>query len=284
MKHLNQDNQQQGQAMNTLVIDDEPRYREHIEHFLQRKGFRTHVVANPNEARKRLAVGDIDLLIADIRLADQVDGLDLAQWAREKDANLAVIVITGYSSPEYQRRSHALGAFAYLEKPFELTELGLHVQRVLDQRELLREVSRLEQELAAARSELDHQPVWSGIPLACVAEDDGQLLVATGEGRRAIETVSAPELERPLRAVDQDLLQRVRRAVDGDAPAGWVTLFRRDGVLSEYRTMVRRMTFNQRAALMLLMLDAAEVEGGIADGMWSNVLLRASQVQGLSLD
>jgi len=264
--------------MNTLVLDDELRYREHIQHFLERKGLTTITAASVEEARERLRRDAVELIIVDIRLSDMINGLDFADWARQQNQELALIVITGYSSPDFERRSRELGAVAYLEKPFDLKELGLHVQRVQDRRQLLQEMHRLEQKLAAAEEVAPVAQLLTGLPVACVSET-GAVLFATPGGRAALEAVSDPQQPRPLTTLAPSLLACLKTAESSTTPC-WLTLFRRDAVLGEYRAMVLRTQWQGQPALLVLLLEGGATGTASGENLWLDLLARAAGSEG----
>lgn len=260
--------------MDVLVVDDEPRYREHMGRFLEQLGLRAHLAATAAEAQQIVRERPLDLMIVDIRLADSVDGLELAEWARKLDGRLGVIVITGYSCPTYEFRSRELGAIAYLEKPFELRELELHLRHMQDQRKLLREIHRLEQELAAAQGVCPHQRVLAELPVICLARD-GRLLMATPEAHAALAAVVDPTLPRPLEHVDAGLGAQLWHAMR--ETGGLATVFRRDGTMGHFEVRVQPCEWAGQEALVALWMEAAPSGAGGMDELWPGILVRAAR-------
>ncbi|MFQ5805782.1 MAG: response regulator [Phycisphaerae bacterium] len=68
--------------MNALVLDDEQRYRDHLKRCLERKGRRIHVARRAEEAKNIVREFGADLMIVDIKLADDLDGLEFANGAK----------------------------------------------------------------------------------------------------------------------------------------------------------------------------------------------------------
>ena len=85
-----------------LLVDDEDGYRTYVKRGLERTGVEVKLAATPDEAMACLGGGAVDLMIVDIRLPEGASGLDLAERVKDENANVALIVITGYSSPEYE--------------------------------------------------------------------------------------------------------------------------------------------------------------------------------------
>lgn len=261
--------------MNALVLDDELRYREHLKRYLERKGLCIHVAAGAEEAKTLVQEHGVDLMIVDIKLSNSIDGLDFADWVKRRHADTALIVITGYNCPDYEARSRALGAVAYLEKPFSLRELEVHVQRALDQRSLLREIHRLEQELAAARESSDTPRIMQCFPLVCL-NADGSIRCAGPEGRAYLDAVVDPACTRPLLRVDDTLLARLAAAAENNAKDGPITLFRRDDILGHYEAVIRRIELDGEDVLIVCIHEPRSLESCEMDELWSRILLSAA--------
>jgi DNA-binding response OmpR family regulator len=257
--------------MNALVLDDEPRYREHVKRALEKRGLRIHAVGSADEARSVVQDLGVDLMIVDIRLGGDTNGLDFAAWAQAHHGNPAVIVITGYGSPEHESRSRELGAAAYLEKPFSMHDLAGHVQRIVDQRAVLREVHKLEQQLAAAQKQVRAQRELASLAMVSVAAD-GAVLHANQRGAEVLATVVDPALPRPVARLDDDLCARLFRAVG--TPDRWhqSITFARDGTLRHFATFTL-CGGGGAEDLLAVFFETAQASGGV-DELWMGILAR----------
>ncbi len=96
-----------------LVVDDEPAIRMYLCVILQRTGIQTLEAENAVEALRvlRRFGGEIDLLISDIHMPGDMDGLDLAYVVRNLYSRLPVILISG--DVEIAPRD-----FTFIRKPF----------------------------------------------------------------------------------------------------------------------------------------------------------------------
>lgn len=257
--------------MKALILDDEQRYRDHIERSLERQGLGVYVAANADEAKKIVLEFGIDLMIVDIKLANSIDGLEFAAWAKRHDCDVGLIIITGHSSPDYERRSLDLGTTAYIEKPFGLGQLNLYVQRALDQRNLLRELHSLEQQLAEAKSRAaagDAANVWPVVYLS----QTGEVLFATSEGAAALESVCDPILERPLRQIDTELLVRLKATLPPAKRKGQTLVYRRDGVASHYVGLVRLTDWCEQRVLAVFFIDPERELPLALNDIWGGIL------------
>jgi UDP-3-O-[3-hydroxymyristoyl] N-acetylglucosamine deacetylase len=113
-----------------LVVDDEEKIRRTLRGVLTDEGF---AVAEAPDGRRALDLIDRArprLAIVDIWMPD-VDGIELVAAMRERVPELPVIVISGHGNVETAVRVAKLGAFEFLEKPFQLESLLQTVARAL---------------------------------------------------------------------------------------------------------------------------------------------------------
>ncbi|MHC4473329.1 MAG: sigma-54-dependent transcriptional regulator [Planctomycetota bacterium] len=127
-----------------LIVDDEKLIRWSLLERLGQEGYRTEEADRGATAREALKGSDFDLVILDYRLPD-TDGLTLLEEIRDSFTDLPVILITAFSSVEGAVRAMKLGAFDYINKPFDMDELVLVVQKALETTRLRREVRWLKE-------------------------------------------------------------------------------------------------------------------------------------------
>jgi len=126
-----------------LVIDDETGSRESMAIAIERAGM---PVRTFDDARKALDfLGDapsVRLVICDLRMPD-LDGLGFLAEVRQRELDVAVVLVTGYGSIESAVEAMQVGADDYLTKPVDLYELRKRVTNLLENRQLKEEVSSL---------------------------------------------------------------------------------------------------------------------------------------------
>ena len=121
-----------------LIVDDEPNVRYSLEKVLGSPRLQVVSVGTAREGIEAVRTAPPDAVILDVRLPD-MSGLDAYQAIRQIDARLPVIVITAHGTTETAIEAMKLGAFEYLLKPLDLTQLRDVVARAIH----LSQISRL---------------------------------------------------------------------------------------------------------------------------------------------
>jgi len=120
-----------------LIADDELSVRRSLNVILRKKY--NVVTADTGEgALLRVKRENIDLLLLDIKLPD-MDGLEVLKQIKSIDENLMVVVITAVKEAKTAVEAMKMGAYDYIAKPFNVTELRALVDNALEKRALIRE-------------------------------------------------------------------------------------------------------------------------------------------------
>jgi YesN/AraC family two-component response regulator len=134
-------------SANILVVDDERFIVEAISQHLKDKGYNILSLIDSVKALETVKKQDFDLVLTDLRMPD-VSGMDIARAVRAKNTDTMVIILTGYATLDSAIESVSLNVYAYLNKPFELRELGEIVERALTVQSLERENKALHVNIA----------------------------------------------------------------------------------------------------------------------------------------
>lgn len=129
-----------------LVVDDDVSLREFLEILLVRAGHDVRVVGSVKEAEVALAKAPVDVVITDFRLGAG-SGLDVIRAARGLAEPPEVIVITAFATPASAVEAMRQGAYDYIGKPFDNTELLLLVERANEKHQLAQENRRLRESM-----------------------------------------------------------------------------------------------------------------------------------------
>ena len=141
-----------------LVVDDEPDLEILLRQKFRRKirsGALTLIFAqNGVEALEQLkAHDDVDMVLSDINMP-QMDGLTLLHQLNELNRDLRAVIVTAYGDMKNIRTAMNRGAFDFITKPIDFSDLETTIAKTLAHLEVMREALRTRDELVAIRREL----------------------------------------------------------------------------------------------------------------------------------
>jgi DNA-binding NtrC family response regulator len=116
-----------------LIIDDEASIRESLQTLLELEGFAVESAATGEEGLARIAEQPMDLVLLDFALPDR-NGLEILRDIRDRDPNLAVIMITAYGTVENAVQAMQGGATNFIQKPWDNEKLLADVRSVVARR------------------------------------------------------------------------------------------------------------------------------------------------------
>ena len=118
-----------------LVVDDERNIRRVLQALLEADGYDVQVAADGDEARAflRRARPPFDAVLTDLRMPG-CDGLALLRWTRETHPDTPVVMVTAHGTVDVAVEAMRDGAFDFITKPFEETELREIVAKAVAQR------------------------------------------------------------------------------------------------------------------------------------------------------
>ena len=119
-----------------LLVDDEEHIRHYYSEELSEDGHEMSSVGSGHNLLRRIDFLQPEVVILDIRLVDY-DGLELLQEIRKRYYDLPVILCTAYDTFKYDEKAAA--ADSYIIKSFDLSELKIAIQRVIDADTSIRE-------------------------------------------------------------------------------------------------------------------------------------------------
>jgi len=117
-----------------LIIDDEVNIVISVEFLLEQAGYYVRVAHNGEEGLERVATFEPDLVLLDVMMP-RLNGFDVCQRIRQNPAwqDIKIIMLTAKGREAEITKGLALGANAYIIKPFSTRELLAEVKRILDE-------------------------------------------------------------------------------------------------------------------------------------------------------
>ena len=181
------------QAMKIAIVDDEQDMRQSISQWLALSGFDTETFASAEEALKTLGNDYPGVVISDIKMPG-MDGMQFLKRLMSVDSALPVIMITGHGDVPMAVEAMRVGAYDFLEKPFnpdKMTELAKKATQsrrlTLDNRALRRELG---DGTAVMRKLIGASPVMERLreDILDLGQVDGHVLIdgETGTGKTLV--------------------------------------------------------------------------------------------------
>ncbi len=133
-------NEKLAQSTKILIVDDEQIILNIASDVLQSEGYKIETCLDPLEALKKIEAGKYDFLLTDIKMPN-MDGMTLAKEAQRVSPDMGTIFMTGYASLDTAKEAIKAGAYDYIMKPFELTELRRGIAKAVAKKARLEESS-----------------------------------------------------------------------------------------------------------------------------------------------
>jgi len=120
-------------SLNILIVEDETNLGDTLYDYLDSKGFNCKLETTIESAKERFLSEDFKahVLLLDINLPDG-NGLDLARELREIRQDFVLLFLSAMNDPETKFEGLNLGAEDYITKPFDLRELNLRLNRIIE--------------------------------------------------------------------------------------------------------------------------------------------------------
>ena len=193
-----------------LVIDDELGMREMLSYELAQEGFEVETAASGMAAVEAVRRRKFDLAVTDLKMPG-MDGVATLAALREIDPDIEVIVATGYATVETAVACMKRGAYDYIQKPYDLTELKLLLERAMQKSHLQGVVALYEASRVLLTTLRPAELVRIVLDLAQrVLRADDVALVLWQDGVAHVDTHRLAGRTRPSDAL---LLQLAQRAV-----------------------------------------------------------------------
>jgi two-component system, NtrC family, response regulator AtoC len=125
-----------------LVADDHDSLRRGIVRALSDARHEVDEAPNGNVAIEKLHECQYDVVLSDLKMGGS-DGMDVLRTAKSLQPNTAVILMTAFGTVHTAVEAMKIGAFDYVQKPFEIEEMELKVNRAIDDRRLRHEIEYL---------------------------------------------------------------------------------------------------------------------------------------------
>src|SRR5215207_3786139 len=125
-----------------LIADDHDALRRGLKRGLTEAGHEVDEASNGNAAIERLHESSFDVVLSDLKMGGS-DGMDVLRTTRALHPTTAVILMTAFGSVNTAVEAMKIGAFDYVQKPFEIEEMEVKIDKALEVRRLKHEIDYL---------------------------------------------------------------------------------------------------------------------------------------------
>jgi len=119
-----------GEQEKILVVDDEPGVRSVLQRMLAQAGYEAVTADNGAEALDRVSLGEVNLILLDIKMPD-ISGMEVLAKITAEYPDVAVIMVTAVIDIQVAVEALKLGAYDYITKPFNRDEVIQKVRKAI---------------------------------------------------------------------------------------------------------------------------------------------------------
>ena len=132
-----------------LIVDDDDALRESLEMILASEGYRVVTACHGDAALTRIDEVPIDVVLCDVRMPG-VDGFELLPQIARRLPGAPIVMMSAYGSPDLAVEAMKRGAYDYLAKPFQPSEVLLTLRKAIERERLQRANQQLQRDVTRA--------------------------------------------------------------------------------------------------------------------------------------
>ncbi len=134
-----------------LVVDDDLATLELMDFQLSDEGFEVLTAENGQKGIELIEENEFDLVLTDLQLPD-FSGIEMVKRCKEMSPETEIIMITGFGSMEKAIEATKAGAFYYVEKPVEIEDLHILIEKAIERKQQKAEIKELRGKLSSKNS------------------------------------------------------------------------------------------------------------------------------------
>lgn len=185
-----------------LIVDDEEIIRMSLGEGLKDMGYKISTAANGTEAEDKVTKVKPVAVFLDMRLSGE-NGLDILEKIKKAENETEVIIMTAYGDTQSAVKAIKMGAFDYINKPFDLQEIDLIIKKAIKNAEMQKKLYIYEKEKQSLNTELMGEH-----PLIKAVKRDIDILAKTDEVTALIKGESGTGKEIVATAIHENSIRK----------------------------------------------------------------------------
>jgi DNA-binding NtrC family response regulator len=137
-----------------LIVDDDPNLTKTLSDIIRLQGYRALAAGKGKTALDRVKEESPAVALIDLKLPD-MDGLEVMREIKKRSPGTQCIVLTGYGSQASAIEAINLGAYGYMQKPYDVEQLVVTILRAIEKREAEEALRESEERLGAFMDSAD---------------------------------------------------------------------------------------------------------------------------------
>ena len=131
----NESGKKAGASAKILVVDDELGIRDMLSYELSSHDYGVVTAVNGEDALEKLRREKFQLVISDVKMP-RMDGMEMLEAIKKLDPDVEVIMSTGFGTIETAVSAMKKGAYDFIQKPFNIDEILVLIEKALEKNEL----------------------------------------------------------------------------------------------------------------------------------------------------
>lgn len=166
-----------------LIIDDEKSIRKTLTEILTFEGYNIDEAADGEEGLKKFKDKEYDVVLCDIKMP-KLDGIEFLERAKQINADVPVIIISGHGNIETAVDAVKKGAFDYISKPPDLNRMLITLRNAMDKTNLVAEAKVLKRKVGKVQDIIGESPAIKKIKdtIDKIAPTDARVLITGDNG------------------------------------------------------------------------------------------------------